>query len=66
MRECICIDNRVALILEQLWSDNALIICVDLYGIAHNIVSIIIDNFCKAIQNRVRPLVFEKPTLPHI
>lgn len=66
MRKCICIDNRVALVLEQLRSDNALILCVDLYGIAHNIVSIIKDNCCKATQNHVRPLVFEKPTLPHI
>jgi hypothetical protein len=51
------------LTLASLRSDNTLVMCVDLYRWANRSSSIIIREFCEAIKNHVRPLVFKKATL---
>lgn len=40
--------------------------CAELYEIVHNITSILVRECFEAIENHVRSLVFEKPTLAHI
>ena len=66
MRKYIPIHTRVALTLASLGGHNILIMCVDLYEIAHSIASMIIREYCEAIKIHVRPLVYLKPTLPCI
>jgi len=56
----------VILTLAQLGSNNTLIMCVDLNGIANKNALMIIRECYEAIKKHKRPLVFEKPTLVRI
>lgn len=59
-RACIPLRNRVALSLNRLSSGNSLRGCAETYGIHESTASIIVREFCAAIEKHLKPLVIEK------
>ena len=59
-RACIPLRNRVALSLNRLSSGNSLRGCAETYGIHESTASIIVKEFCAAIEKHLKPLVIEK------
>lgn len=59
-RVAIPLRNRVALSLNRLSSGNSLRGCAEIYGIHESTASIIVRDFCAAIEKHLKPLVIEK------
>jgi hypothetical protein len=62
MRESIHVEARVAMALARLGSGNSLQMCGEVYGIVESMTSIIVKEFCVAIQKHLKPLVIPKLT----
>jgi hypothetical protein len=60
MRLAIPVRTRVALSLNRLCSGNSLRGCAETYGIHESTASIIVREFCIAIDKHLKPLVIEK------
>ena len=61
-RASIPLRNRIALSLNRLSSGNSLRGCAETYGIHESTASIIVREFCAAIEKHLKPLVIEKQT----
>ena len=59
-RASIPLRNWVALSLNRLSSGNSLRGCAETYGIHESTASIIVRDFCAAIEKHLKPLVIEK------
>jgi hypothetical protein len=57
MRLAIHVRTQVALSLNRLCSGNSLRWCAETYGIHESTASIIVREFCKAIDKHLKPLV---------
>jgi hypothetical protein len=62
MRLAIPLQTRVALSLNRLCTGNSLRGCAEIYGIHESSASIIVREFCMAIERYLKPLVIEKQT----
>lgn len=62
MRCAIPLKARVALSLCRLSSGNSLRGCTEIYGVHDSTASIIIREFCVAVEKHLKPLVSEKQT----
>jgi hypothetical protein len=60
MQLAIPVRIQVALSLNRICSGNSLRGCAEIYGIHENNVSIIVREFCTAIDKHLKPLVIEK------
>jgi hypothetical protein len=52
--------NRIALSFNKLSSGNLLHGCAEIYGFHENITSIIVGDFCVAIEKHLNPILIEK------
>jgi hypothetical protein len=62
MRCAIPLKARVALSLCRLCSGNSLRGCAEIYGVHESTASIIVREFCMAVEKHLKPLVIEKQT----
>lgn len=62
MRCAIPLKARVALSLCRLCSGNSLRGCTEIYGVHESTTSIIVREFCVAVEKHLKPLVIEKQT----
>jgi hypothetical protein len=62
MRENIHVEVRVAMVLARLGCENLLQMYGEVYSIVESTTSIIVGEFCVAIQKHLKPLVICKLT----